>query len=66
MSRLDWQYYHIYEDGAQALAVLVRLHGRSAVTFWQSDEERCADEFLTRFDVSPSMREDSWREIAGR
>ncbi len=66
VSRLDWQRYHIYEDGAQALAALVRLHGRSAVTFWESDEARCADEFLTRFDVSPSKWEESWREISQR
>ncbi len=66
VARLDYQRYYIYEDGAQAFAALVRLHGQSAVTFWESDEERCADEFLTRFDVSPSKWEESWREILSR
>lgn len=43
LSRLDWHRNHTYDDRAQAFAVPIRLHGRSAVTFWQSDGERCAD-----------------------
>ncbi len=66
VSRLDWQRYHYYEDGARAFAALVRLHGKAALTFWESDEERCADEFLTRFDVSPAKWEESWRKISSR
>ena len=65
-SLLDWQRYYYYEDGAQAFAALVRMHGQAALTFWESEEERCADEFLTRFDVSPAKWEEDWREIASR
>ena len=65
-SLLDWQRYHYYEDGAQAFAALARMHGQAALTFWESDEERCADEFLTIFDASPAKWEEDWREIASR
>ena len=60
VSTLDWQRHYYYDIGARAFAALVRLHGQQAITFWESDSERCADEFLARFDVTPARWEADW------
>ena len=57
---LDVERWYYYDVGARAFAALVRAHGRQAITFWESEEERCADEFLARFDITPARWEEDW------
>lgn len=60
VSTLDYERHYYYDLGARAFAALVRAHGQRAITFWESDSERCADEFLARFDVTPARWEADW------
>ncbi len=63
----DAERWYYYEDGAKAFDALIEWQGHQRVThFWESDEARCADAFLSAFDVAPGKFETDWRELTAR
>ena len=64
---IDYERQYYYEEGAKAFAALIRWKGQTEATrFWESDESRCSDAFLTAFDVTPAKYEADWRELTQR
>lgn len=64
---IDWERQYYYDDGAKAFAALIRWKGADkAVRFWESDESRCSDAFLSAFDVTPAKYEADWKELTKR
>ena len=64
---IDWERQYYYDEGAKAFAALIRWKGSDkAVRFWESDESRCSDAFLSAFDVTPAKYEADWRELIQR
>ena len=63
----DVERWYYYDDGAQAFDALVKWKGRERATrFWESEETRCSDAFLSAFDVAPGKFETDWRDLTAR
>ena len=63
----DVERWYYYDDGARAFNALVEWQAHDRATrFWESDEVRCADAFLSAFDVAPGKFETDWQELTAR
>ena len=63
----DYERRYYYDEGAKAFAALIRWKGQEKATrYWESNESRCSDAFLSAFDVTPAKYEADWRELTQR
>lgn len=60
MSNMDHGVLVLVRQSARGFASPVDKHRQQAITFWESDSARWADECLARFDATPARREVDW------